>query len=100
MPSNFRNKHMNFFFLYLLFAFWVLKNVWRITASSAEEKTGPNITASTHQGGVFAQPVHSANYYVVSPGNTPENHSPTKACMIQTAWVQNSGPWDPWQASH
>ena len=69
---------------------------------------------------------HSANYSVVYPGNTPENHPPTEACMIHSkqhqgcriqdpgtrgkhqikaknAWctsrgcrVQNSGPWDPW----
>ena len=35
-------------------------------------------------GGVFAQRGHSANYYVVYPGNTPENHPPTEACMIHS----------------
>ena len=41
------------------------------------------------------------NYYVVYPGNTPENHPPTEACMINLKQhgVQNSVPWDPWQAS-
>ena len=35
-------------------------------------------------GGVFAQRGHSANHYVVYPGNTPENHPPTEACMIHS----------------
>ena len=35
-------------------------------------------------GVVFAQRRHSANYYVVYPGNTPENHTPTEACMIHS----------------
>ena len=39
-----------------------------------------------------------ANYYVVYPRNTLENHPPTEACMIHSG-VQNSGPWDLWQAS-
>ena len=53
-------------------------------------------------GGVFTQRGHSANYYVVYPGNTPENHPPAEGCMINSKQhgVQNSGPWDPWQASH
>ena len=45
---------------------------------------------------------HSAgNYYVVYPGNTPENHPPTEACKLNSnqLGVQNSGPWDPWQAA-
>ena len=44
---------------------------------------------------------HSANYYVVYPGNTPENYPPTEACMINSKQhgVQNSGRWDPWQVS-
>ena len=48
--------------------------------------------------GVFS---HSANHYVVYPGNTPENHPPTEACTIisKQHGVQNLGPWDPWQAS-
>ena len=33
-------------------------------------------------GGVFAQRGHSANYYAVYPKNTPGNHPPTEACMI------------------
>ena len=36
------------------------------------------------QGGMFVQRVHSANYYGVYPGNTPENHPPTEACMIHS----------------
>ena len=35
-------------------------------------------------GGVFAQRGHSADYYAVYPGSTPENHSPTEACMIHS----------------
>ena len=35
-------------------------------------------------GGGFAQHTHSAKYYVVYPGNTPENHPPTEACMIHS----------------
>ena len=53
-------------------------------------------------GGVFAQRGHSANYYVADTGNTPENHSCTEGCMInstQHRGLQNSGPWDPWRAS-
>ena len=51
--------------------------------------------------GVFPQRAHSANYYVVYPGKTPENHPPAEGCMINSKQhgVQNSGPWDPWQAS-
>ena len=74
-------------------------------------------------GGVFAQRGHSADYYAVYPGSTPENHSPTEACMIHSKQhrgcrtlgpvasitlikkipgapaegrVQMSRPWDPW----
>ena len=28
--------------------------------------------------------LHSANYYVVYPGNTPENHPPAEGCMIHS----------------
>ena len=51
-------------------------------------------------GGVLARRAHSANYYVVCPENTPENHPPTDACMINSKQhgVQKSGPWDLWQA--
>ena len=34
--------------------------------------------------GVFAQRGHSANHSVVYPGNTPDNHPPTEACMIHS----------------
>ena len=50
-------------------------------------------------GGVFGQRAHSANYYVVYPGNTPENHPPDRSVHdpFKTASaVQKSGPWDPW----
>ena len=45
-------------------------------------------------GGVFEKCAHSANYYVVYPTNTPENHPPTEACMIKSKQhgVQQSGP--------
>ena len=36
---------------------------------------------SQDSGGVFAQRGHSAHYYVVYPGNTPENHPPAEAGM-------------------
>ena len=44
---------------------------------------------STRQDGVLwgrfrtarAQREHSANYYVVYPGNSPEKHPPTEACL-------------------
>ena len=73
----------------------------------------------------FSHSASTANYYNRYPGNTPENHSPTKGCMMnskqhwgaefrtlgpvasirlkQNPWctsmgcrVQNSGTWDPW----
>ena len=45
---------------------------------------------------------HSANYCVVYPGTTPENHPPTEACMVNSKQhgVQNSGHWDPYQTKH
>ena len=48
--------------------------------------------------GVFAQHSHSANCYVVYPRNTPDNHPPIEACMINSKQhgMRNSGPWDPW----
>ena len=51
--------------------------------------------------GAFSHRARSTNYYVVDPTNTPENHPPPKACMINSKQhgVQNSGPCDPWQAS-
>ena len=58
------------------------------------------------RGGVFAQRGHSAGtapiitlYY---PGNTPENHPPTEACMIhskQHLGCSIQDPRTPWQAS-
>ena len=98
---------------------------------------GGILAATCYSGGVFARRTHStgtactqrqllANHYIVYPGNTPENHPPTEACMIhskqhrgcgiqdpgirgkhqiqtKSPWctsrgcrVQNSGPWDPW----
>jgi hypothetical protein len=35
-------------------------------------------------GGVFKQRAHSANYHSVCPRNTPENHPPTEACMVDS----------------
>ena len=35
-------------------------------------------------GGVFAQRAHGANYCVACPGNTPANHPPTEAGMINS----------------
>ena len=48
------------------------------------------------------RPARAQSQYIVYPGNTPENPPPTEACMIHSKQhaVQNSGPWDPWQASH
>ena len=37
-----------------------------------------------NMGRVFAQHGHSASYYVVYPGNNPENQPPTEACMIHS----------------
>ena len=53
-----------------------------------------------YYGGVFAQRKPQRQYYVVYPGNTPQNHPPAEGCMINSKQhqVQNSGPWDPWQA--
>ena len=55
-------------------------------------------TAHAQRSWVFAR---GGGGYVVCPGNTPENHPPTEACMINSKQhgVQNSGPWDLWQAS-
>ena len=39
---------------------------------------------SEELGGVFARRAHSANYSVVYPRKTPENHLPTEACMIHS----------------
>ena len=48
--------------------------------------------------GNFAQRGHSANCYVVYPGNAPKNHPPIEACMTNSKQhgVQILGPWDPW----
>ena len=40
-------------------------------------------------GGVFAQRAHSASYYGVYPGNSPENLPPLEACMSNSK-VRNS----------
>ena len=42
-----------------------------------------------------AQSAHSANYYVVYPGNTPENHPPTEAYMIHSKQHWGSRIQDP-----
>ena len=47
------------------------------------------------QGGVFAERAHSANYYAVYPGNTPENHRPTEACMIHSKQHRGCRTQDP-----
>ena len=95
-------------------------------STSSERETPILLSSSWNMGGIFAQRTHSANYYFVYPGNTPENHPPTEACMIHSKqhrgcriqdpgtrgkhqtktknpWctskgcrVQNSGPRDPW----
>ena len=36
------------------------------------------------KGGAFAQRTHGANYYVVYPGNIPEDHPPTEIRMIHS----------------
>ena len=46
---------------------------------------------------VRAQRADNANYYVVYPGNNPENHPPTEACMIHSKQhrgcrIQDPGP--------
>ena len=46
-------------------------------------------------GGIFAQRGHSANYCIVYPGNTPENHPPTEACMIHSKQHQGCRIQDP-----
>ena len=38
---------------------------------------------------------HSANYYVVYPGNTPKNHPPTEACMINSKQRRGCRVQDP-----
>ena len=65
------------------------------------QRSDRRLQKSIALGGVFAQRGHSANYCVAYPGNTPENHPPTEACMINSKQhgVRNSGPWNLWQAS-
>ena len=73
------------------------REVLRNTFSSWEmEKNVSNIlsTAGKHTpqcfyGGVFAQRAHSASYYGVYPGNSPENLPPLEACMSNSK-VRNS----------
>ena len=49
-------------------------------------QTSWDLMGRSHDMGVFAQRqlLRSANYYGVYPGNTPENHPPTEACMINS----------------
>ena len=47
--------------------------------------------------GVFS---HGANYYVVYPGNTPENHPPTEACMIHSKQHRGCRMQDPGTRSY
>ena len=57
------------------------------------------IWTSSVFGGVFARRAHSANCYVVHPGNTAAKHPPYRGMHdpFKTAsGVQSSGPWDPW----
>ena len=42
-----------------------------------------------------AQRGHSANYYAVYPGNTPEVHPPTDACVIHSKQHRGCGIQDP-----
>ena len=46
--------------------------------------------------GIFAMCGHNANYYFVHPKNTPENHPPIEACMINSKHGCKIHPWDPW----
>ena len=41
---------------------------------------GPKIACTL----VWGASLHSANYYIVYPGNTPENHPPAEGCMIHS----------------
>ena len=49
---------------------------------------------------VRAQRAHSANYYVVYPGNTPANHPPTEACMIHSKQHRGCSIQDPGTCSY
>ena len=40
-------------------------------------------------GGVFAQRAHSASYYGVYPGNSPDNLPPLEACMSVFSGLSN-----------
>ena len=42
-----------------------------------------------------AQRGHSANYYAVYPGNTPENHPPTEICMLNSKQHRECRVQDP-----
>ena len=46
-------------------------------------------------GGGFAQRGHSANYHIVQPGNAPEHHPPTEACMIDSTQHRGGRIQDP-----
>ena len=64
----------------------------RFRTAQAQRRHSANIYffffAQTHKFFISARPDgpggHSANYCVVYPGNTPENHPPTEACMIHS----------------
>ena len=43
---------------------------------------------------------HSANYYAVYPGNTPENHPPTEPCMIHSKQHRGCRIQDPGTRGH
>ena len=62
-------------------------------------RTMPHSSAPEKHGGRFhkarAQHGHSANYYIVYPGNTPANHPPTEACMIHSKQQQGCTIQDP-----
>ena len=53
------------------------------------QKGGVRDDALALIGGVFAQRAHSASYYGVYPGNSPENLPPLEACMSNSK-VRNS----------
>ena len=100
-----------------------LLGTWRTCWSKVSPLAYLLVAGPTQAMGAFS---HSANHYVVYPGNTPENHPPAEGCMINSKQhrgcrirdpgtrgkhqtkkkslvyqqgggrVQNSGPWDPW----
>ena len=78
------------------------KSFWAISGLQASLRCAGGAKAFNYHGhgtGHWGAFLHSASYYVVYLGNTPENHPPTEACMFNSKphGVQISGPWDPWQ---